>query len=87
MGAYAGSKTANFLKPISLLLGSNNWKQTVHSDASFSGEIISDNEIEFDHIRQPYSKDGDTEIGNIRIVIKEYNRRKGDQSLYDVRDL
>jgi hypothetical protein len=50
-----------------------------------SGEIISDNDIEFDHI-QPYSKDGDTEIGNIRIVIKEYNRRKGDQSLYDVRD-
>lgn len=64
-------------------------QQQLEADGSLrcfiSGEIISDNEIEFDHI-QPYSKDGDTEIGNIRIVIKEYNRRKGDQSLYDVRD-
>lgn len=51
-----------------------------------SGEIISpDDEIEYDHI-QPYSKDGDTSIANIRIVLKHYNRRKSNQSLYDVRD-
>ena len=51
-----------------------------------SGDIISDqDEIEFDHI-QPYSKDGDTSISNIRIVLKKHNRRKSDQSLYEVRD-
>jgi hypothetical protein len=51
-----------------------------------SGEIISTNdEVEYDHI-QPFSKDGDTSIANIRIVLKHYNRRKSNQSLYDVRD-
>lgn len=51
-----------------------------------SGEIVSEqDEIEYDHI-QPYSEDGETEIANIRIVLKKYNRRKSDQSLYDVRD-
>lgn len=51
-----------------------------------SGEIISaEDEIEYDHI-QPYSKDGETSIANIRIVLKSFNRRKSNQSLYDVRD-
>lgn len=51
-----------------------------------SGEIIAeDSEIEYDHI-QPYSKDGESTVSNIRIVLKRYNRRKSDQSLYDVRD-
>lgn len=65
-------------------------KQQLEADGSLrcfiSGEIISDNdEIEYDHI-QPYSKDGETDIANIRIVLKHYNRRKSDQSLYEVRD-
>nr|SPS04608.1 conserved protein of unknown function [Candidatus Nitrotoga fabula] len=51
-----------------------------------SGEVITpEDEIEYDHI-QPYSKDGDTSVANIRIVLKKYNRRKSNQSLYDVRD-
>jgi hypothetical protein len=51
-----------------------------------SGEIIhDDDETEFDHIH-PYSKDGETSVANIRITLKRYNRRKSDQSLYDVRD-
>jgi len=51
-----------------------------------SGELISEcDQIEYDHIH-PYSKDGETDIANIRIVLKDYNRRKSDQSLYDVRD-
>lgn len=51
-----------------------------------SGEVIGDADaIEFDHIL-PYSKEGDTDLSNIRIVKKEYNRRKSDQSLYEVRD-
>ncbi len=51
-----------------------------------SGEVISDtDEIEYDHI-QAFSKNGETDIANIRIVLKKYNRRKSDQSLYDVRD-
>ncbi|MFZ4400913.1 MAG: HNH endonuclease domain-containing protein [Bacteroidales bacterium] len=51
-----------------------------------SGEVIGDNDIiEYDHIL-PYSKDGDTDLSNIRIVKKDYNRRKSDQSLYEVRD-
>lgn len=65
-------------------------QQQLEQDGSLrcfiSGEIISpDDEIEYDHI-QPYSKDGDTSIANIRIVLKHYNRRKSNQSLYDVRD-
>lgn len=51
-----------------------------------TGELISEyDQIEYDHIH-PYSKDGETDIANIRIVLKDYNRRKSDQSLYDVRD-
>ena len=65
-------------------------KQQVENDGSIrcfiSGEIISDtDEIEYDHI-QPYSKGGETDISNIRMVLKHYNRRKSDQSLYDIRD-
>lgn len=51
-----------------------------------SGEVIGDTDvIEYDHIL-PYSKQGETDLFNIRIVKKEYNRRKSDQSLYEVRD-
>lgn len=52
-----------------------------------SGEIIDAqlDEIEFDHI-EPYSDGGDTGLNNIRAVLKRYNRRKSDQSLYDIRD-
>ena len=52
-----------------------------------SGEIIDliNDEIEYDHIL-PYAKQGDTDLANIRIVKKIYNRRKSDQSLYEVRD-
>jgi hypothetical protein len=52
-----------------------------------SGDIINDDDddIEYDHIH-PFSKDGETSTSNIRIVLKHYNRRKFDQSLYDVRD-
>jgi hypothetical protein len=52
-----------------------------------SGEVINlkSDEYEFDHI-QPYSQDGDTNPVNVRVVLKAYNRRKSDQSLYDVRD-
>ena len=52
-----------------------------------SGEVINllTDEIEYDHI-QPYSKGGDTSLTNIRVVLKKWNRRKSDQSLYEVRD-
>lgn len=51
-----------------------------------SGEIIGKrDDIEYDHI-QPFSKQGETTLENIRIVKKEYNRRKSDQSLYEIRD-
>lgn len=65
-------------------------RQQLGSDGSLrcfiSGEIIADTDkIEYDHI-QPYSKEGETDIANIRIVLKDYNRRKSDQSLYEVRD-
>lgn len=51
-----------------------------------SGDIINDaDEIEYDHIH-PFSRDGETTTANIRIVLKVYNRRKSDQSLYDIRD-
>jgi hypothetical protein len=64
--------------------------QQIASDGSLrcfiSGDIIQDSDlIEYDHIL-PFSKDGETSTGNIRIVLKDYNRRKSDQSLYDVRD-
>ena len=53
---------------------------------SISGEIISDSdEIQYDHI-QPFSKGGETTPAKYRIVLKEYNIRKSNQSLYDVRD-
>lgn len=47
--------------------------------------IGEDDLVEYDHI-QPFSKDGETSVANIRVVLKEHNRRKSDQSLYDVRD-
>jgi CRISPR/Cas system Type II protein with McrA/HNH and RuvC-like nuclease domain len=51
-----------------------------------SGEIIDDQcSIEYDHIH-PFSKDGETSVSNMRIVIKELNRRKSAETLYDVRD-
>jgi hypothetical protein len=51
-----------------------------------SGQIIGqDDRIEYDHI-QAYSKDGETSLATVRIVIKELNRRKGADTLYDVRD-
>ncbi len=64
--------------------------QQISADGSLqcfiSGEIISDlDEIEYDHIK-PNAKEGETDIPNMRITLKKYNRRKSDQSLYDVRD-
>ncbi len=51
-----------------------------------SGEVIGDtDEFEYDHVL-PFSKQGDSDLSNIRIVLKEYNRRKSDQSLYEFRD-
>lgn len=51
-----------------------------------SGEIIdNETEVEYDHII-PVAKDGESELTNMRIVIMKYNRRKGDQTLYEVRD-
>lgn len=51
-----------------------------------SGEVIgvTDN-FEYDHIL-PFSKQGDSDLSNIRIVLKDYNRRKSDQPLYEFRD-
>jgi hypothetical protein len=65
--------------------------QQIDSDGTLrcyiSNEIIElgIDEIEYDHI-QPFSKDGSSDVSNIRIVKKYYNRRKTDQSLYEVRD-
>ncbi len=64
--------------------------QQLESDGSLrcfiSGNIINDtDEIEYDHIK-PDSKDGETDIPNMRITLKDFNRRKTDQSLYEVRD-
>jgi hypothetical protein len=52
-----------------------------------SGEIINEytDEIEFDHLTA-FSYDGPSDIVNVRVVLKEFNRRKRDQTLYDVRD-
>ncbi|WP_221792221.1 hypothetical protein [Aquisediminimonas sediminicola] len=51
-----------------------------------SGQIIGDDDhVEYDHI-QAFSKDGETSLSNVRIVLKELNRRKSADSLYDVRD-
>jgi len=65
-------------------------QQQISQDGSLrcfiSGDIIADqDESEYDHI-QPYAKDGETSTANIRIVLKKHNRRKSDQSLYEVRD-
>jgi hypothetical protein len=64
--------------------------QQIGSDGSMrcfiSGDIINGaDDIEYDHVH-PFAKDGETSTANIRIVLKFYNRRKSDQSLYDVRD-
>lgn len=51
-----------------------------------SGEVIGDTDnFEYDHIL-PFSKQGDSDLSNIRIVLKDYNRRKSDQPLYEFRD-
>jgi hypothetical protein len=52
-----------------------------------SGEIINEStdEIEYDHITA-FSYDGPSDIINVRVVLKEYNRRKKDQTLFDIRD-
>jgi hypothetical protein len=65
-------------------------KQQMESDGTLkcfiTGEVIGEDDIiEYDHVLA-YSKEGETSIENIRVVKKEYNRRKSDQSLYDVRD-
>lgn len=65
-------------------------KQQVDGDevlrCFISGQIIGDDDaIEYDHI-QPFAKDGETSVANVRIVIKELNRRKSTETLYDVRD-
>jgi hypothetical protein len=64
--------------------------QQIGSDGSLrcfiSGDVINDgDDIEYDHVH-PFAKDGVTSSANIRIVLKDYNRRKSDQSLYDIRD-
>lgn len=66
------------------------WKQQVDSEGVLrcfiSGQIIGDDdEVEYDHIH-PFSKDGETSLSNMRIVIKKLNRRKATETLYDVRD-
>ncbi len=42
-------------------------------------------DTEYDHIHA-FSKGGETDIVNVRLVFKKYNRRKSDESLYDARD-
>lgn len=65
-------------------------KQQAEADGSLrcfiSGEIIYEvDDIEFDHI-QPFSKDGETSVANIRIVLAKYNRKKSTHSLSEARD-
>lgn len=65
-------------------------KQQADTDGTLkcfiSGEVIGEDDIiEYDHI-QAFAKEGETSLENIRIVKKGYNRRKSDQTLYDVRD-
>jgi hypothetical protein len=52
-----------------------------------SGEVIDPNsdEVEFDHV-QAFATDGPTDIINVKAVLKKYNRRKGTQTLYEVRE-
>ena len=53
-----------------------------------SGEVLNPDTdiIEFDHVIA-YAYDGPSDIINVKAVKKEYNRRKKDQTLFDVRDL
>lgn len=65
-------------------------EQQTEADGSLrcfiSGEVIGpEDDVEYDHVH-PFSKDGATDLVNIKAVLKKYNRRKMDQSLYDVRD-
>ena len=51
-----------------------------------SGEVIADgDEVEYDHVTA-YSCDGPSDIVNVKVVLKEFNRRKRDQTLFDLRD-
>lgn len=52
-----------------------------------SGHVISPDidDIEYDHII-PISKGGADEIENIKATLKEFNRRKSDQTLYQARE-
>ncbi len=51
-----------------------------------SGEAISaSDEIEYDHV-YAFSYDGPSDLANVRVVLKHYNRRKKDQTLVDVRN-
>jgi hypothetical protein len=66
-------------------------KQQIDSDGVLrcfiSNEIIDIDidEVEYDHII-PFSKGGASDVSNIRIVKKDYNRKKSNQSLYEIRD-
>ncbi len=52
-----------------------------------SGEIIGTNdEVEYDHTTA-FATEGATDIVNVKAVLKKYNRRKKDQTLFDVREL
>lgn len=52
-----------------------------------SGEIIGPNdEVEYDHTTA-FNASGATDIVNVKVVLKKYNRRKSDQTLFDVREL
>jgi len=46
---------------------------------------VDTDDIEFDHIT-PISKGGADEVDNIKVVLKEFNRRKSDQTLYQARE-
>ena len=52
-----------------------------------SGHVISPetDDIEYDHVI-PISKGGADEIENIKATLKEFNRRKSDQTLYQARE-
>ncbi len=65
-------------------------KNQISSDGNLmcfiSGEIISpSDDIEYDHVHA-FSYDGPSDIANIKVVLKHYNRRKKDQTLIDVRN-
>jgi hypothetical protein len=51
-----------------------------------TGEIIRvEDEVEYDHVTA-YNYDGPSDIVNVRVVLKEFNRRKKEQSLFDVKN-